>query len=344
MKALVNSFCCVILFAFCIASASARDISAYINGKSGAALKRSIAAVSRPQKIVPDISLPGGAWQAFRSTDANDDGTVRDRYSSARKAFPPDGFSVADGMTADAVVHASWWGSGHAYGDTILRDLHHLLPCNIEVYENYKKDFIPGIVEIVKYDNGVWKCGTGMLADEYVEMYSPAEEYRGDFARMIMYVATLYPLEWWKGTASRLFVDGDYPTLNSYAVRLLLEWHRNDAVSDVEQQRNNAVERIQGNRNPFVDYPELVEYIWGDKSGETFVIAGEKIPLRPVYRVTDERIDLYSPYIDEDARWYVGTTVLDKGFIVPSVLGVGVHELRFVSGTKRGMVKIRVEP
>ncbi len=298
----------------------------------------------RPQHIVSSTILPGGAWQSFRMTDANNDGTVRDRYSNERRVFPADGFSPAEGMTSDAVIHASWWGSGHAYGDTILRDLHYLLPCNIEVYENYKQDFIPGNIEVVKYDNGAWRYGTGMLADEYVEMYCPAEEYRGDFARMIMYVATLYPVDWWKGTASRFFVDGNYPTLGGYAVRLLLAWHRGDAVSDIEQQRNDAVERIQGNRNPFIDYPELAEYIWGEKSEDAFVIEGGKIPLRPVYRITDERIDLYSPYIDATAQWYMGSSLIDKGYLIPSDLGIGVHELRFVSGTKRGMVKIRIEP
>lgn len=344
MSRLVSLVCCALSLVCGASSVSAHDISAYINGKSGVGLKRTLSAVCRPQEIVSGLSLHGGAWQAFRSTDANDDGTVRDRYSGVRRAFPSDGFSPSDGMTADVVIHASWWGSGHAYGDTVLRDLHYLLPCDMEVYENYKQDFIPGNVEDVKYDNGAWKCGIGVLAGEYVEMYCPAEEYRGDFARMIMYVATLYPLDWWKGKASRLFVDGDYPTLNSYAARLLLAWHRADAVSDTERRRNDAVEAVQGNRNPFVDYPELAEYVWGDRSGDVFVIEGERIPLRSVYRVTDERIDLYSPYIDDAARWYMGSSVIGKDYIVPSDLGVGTHELRFVSGTRRGMVKIRIEP
>ena len=54
------------------------------------------------------------------------------------------------------------------------------------------------------------------------------------------------------------------------ALTLFLKWHRNDAVSAKERRRNNAVEEVQGNRNPFVDAPELVEYIWGDKSNVTY--------------------------------------------------------------------------
>jgi hypothetical protein len=43
-----------------------------------------------------------------------------------------------------------------------------------------------------------------------------------------------------------------------------MKWHRQDPVSQKEIDRNNAVYDIQDNRNPFIDYPYLAEYIWGD--------------------------------------------------------------------------------
>ena len=49
---------------------------------------------------------------------------------------------------------------------------------------------------------------------------------------------------------------------------LLLEWHRVDPVSQKELDRAVEVNKIQGNRNPFIDYPELAEYIWGNKQGQ----------------------------------------------------------------------------
>ena len=49
---------------------------------------------------------------------------------------------------------------------------------------------------------------------------------------------------------------------------LLVEWHRMDPVSEKEKARAIEVNKIQGNRNPFIDYPELVEYIWGNKQGQ----------------------------------------------------------------------------
>ena len=50
---------------------------------------------------------------------------------------------------------------------------------------------------------------------------------------------------------------------------LLLEWHRLDPVSPKELKRAIEVNKIQGNRNPFMAYPELVGYIWGSKQGQT---------------------------------------------------------------------------
>ena len=51
---------------------------------------------------------------------------------------------------------------------------------------------------------------------------------------------------------------------------MLLEWARQDPVDQKEIDRNDAVYRIQGNRNPFVDDPMLMEYIWGNRQGQKY--------------------------------------------------------------------------
>ena len=48
-----------------------------------------------------------------------------------------------------------------------------------------------------------------------------------------------------------------------------MDWHRADPVSEKERRRAETVFSIQGNRNPYIDYPELVEFIWGNKKGQT---------------------------------------------------------------------------
>lgn len=70
--------------------------------------------------------------------------------------------------------------------------------------------------------------------------------------------------------------QNDYPTLKPWAVDLLLKWHRADPVSQKEVDRNEAVYGFQGNRNPFIDHPELVEYIWGNKIGQKYQGGGSE--------------------------------------------------------------------
>ena len=70
------------------------------------------------------------------------------------------------------------------------------------------------------------------------------------------------------GTGVKMFTAS--PTnLTEYSLSFLLDWHHQDPVSQKEIDRNQAVYGIQNNRNPFIDYPELVEYIWGNRVGQT---------------------------------------------------------------------------
>lgn len=64
--------------------------------------------------------------------------------------------------------------------------------------------------------------------------------------------------------------NNTYPVFKEWAINLLLHWSRQDPVSEKERARNEKVFLIQGNRNPFIDYPELAEYIWGNKVGSVF--------------------------------------------------------------------------
>jgi len=74
-----------------------------------------------------------------------------------------------------------------------------------------------------------------------------------------------YSNDWVTTSALNELEKNNYPTFQQWAYELLLKWSQQDPVSDKEINRNNAVYKIQGNRNPFIDYPELAEYIWGAK-------------------------------------------------------------------------------
>jgi hypothetical protein len=88
--------------------------------------------------------------------------------------------------------------------------------------------------------------------------------FKGDVARGVFYLAVRYNgLEIVNG-----FPDGLVGQFGD--LQTLLDWHRNDPPDDFEMNRNNVVYNWQFNRNPFIDQPDLIEYIWGNMVGETW--------------------------------------------------------------------------
>jgi hypothetical protein len=69
--------------------------------------------------------------------------------------------------------------------------------------------------------------------------------------------------------------DDYYQPFTPWALDMLMNWSKKDPVSQKELDRNEAIWKMQGNRNPFIDYPGLEDYIWGDKTEETFDYGGE---------------------------------------------------------------------
>ena len=316
-------------------------------GKCGKELKCYLYENFKPSQY----TTPDDAWRVFRKSDITADGYVLDRFSLNQVAFPPDQYSAPALMSTNHVIDPSWWEN-----NVYQYDLYNVLPCNLEVAA-HKNDYIPGVVVDTIYTNGVWAAGWGYIDGFRINVYAPPTGYEGDFARIIMYMATIYPATHWQGQGVNFFFDGSYPTLNGYSRSLLLQWHALDPVSETEQVRNDVIETVQGNRNPFVDFPQLVDYIWGAKSSEPFVPetedekdeeeendeVDEKTPLQAIYSIaTNKRIDLYSPYIPSNVTWRVNGVVVSEKFIEPVSLGVGVHELRFESSAVRGKLKIKI--
>lgn len=108
--------------------------------------------------------------------------------------------------------------------------------------------------------------------------------FYGDVARGIFYMDIRY---------NGLSVVEGYPSVEEAGqlgdLLSLLEWNRIDPSDDFEMNRNNIIYEWQRNRNPFIDYPDLAEYIWGDHAGEVWhlpemdqpVFEKEKVVLYP---------------------------------------------------------------
>ena len=97
----------------------------------------------------------------------------------------------------------------------------------------------------------------------------PGDDWKGDAARMIMYMYMRYGavcLPTAVGVGSKEFTEDDM-------IDLFLQWNVEDPVSDIEVTRNEYHENTsnyaaQGNRNPFIDNPYLATRIWGGNSAE----------------------------------------------------------------------------
>lgn len=185
----------------------------------------------------------------------------------------------ANKMQREHAVPKSWWKrNGDVEYTPAYTDMWNLYPSDGPANQA-KLNYPLGETRTggVTYDNGLTKVGTPMsgMGGGCSMVFEPGDEYKGDFARAFFYMATVYDdLPW---CINYMFnANEPWPTLRTWAVEMLLQWARHDPVSQKEIDRNNGVESQQGNRNPFIDFPELAEYIWGTRTSEVFHIADQE--------------------------------------------------------------------
>lgn len=268
-----------------------------LEGTSGAELKTGLHNLLKNHtRIAYGSRNYNGActWTVFKQSDVRDNGKVWDMYSNNTYSFSS---GAAKGMNIEHSVPKSWWGDsyydsttpGYPYQYDATYDLHHLTPSDASA-NSAKSNYPLGEVINPSFDNGVSKVGTGYANGKATNLFEPADEYKGDFARMYLYFVTCYQDYEWESLATTMFAQNTYPTLNAYGLSLLLKWHRQDPVSQKEIDRNDAVYSFQGNRNPFIDYPNMVEYIWGDSIDYEFSFSGAHT-MTPAITASSDRLD-----------------------------------------------------
>lgn len=266
------------------------DYYAPVEGLSDSLLKSKLAEVtwSHYTKRYSYGSGKNNTWDAFWYTDRNEaDNSVVDMYSNNKRYFNPSDMtaSVAD-CDIEHMFPNSWFGAkagnAHAYCD-----LHHLVPSDYSANRS-KSNRGPGIPTDTTFNNGVWVNGKDAGRDN-LEVFCPPDEYKGDFARAFFYIAMAYgdTAVWQAEAVPNHMTNSDWHEFLPLTRDLLLEWHRNDPVSEKERVRMNTVYGLQGNRNPFIDYPCLAEYIWGVRQGEAFNLDCSDTPVPPTkYTIT----------------------------------------------------------
>lgn len=237
-----------------------------LNGKSDAELKTAIYNLIHNFTLISSYSaLPS----YFEKTDVYPEShRWWDMYSDIPFYAPS-----FRGLNREHSFPKSWWGGSTSVSAYV--DLNHLYPSEMKA-NTAKSNYPLGEVDMSKasFDNGICYVGPGLRGQGggASKVFEPNDEYKGDFARTYFYMVTCYQNLSWKYTY--MLEQNTYPTLSPWAVTLLMKWHREDPVSQKEIDRNEVVYGIQGNRNPFIDMPELAEYIWGSKKGDKFTPGG----------------------------------------------------------------------
>lgn len=325
-------FICSALFAAVNPSVTLTDYYANANSKSGNELRLALRAAIDHHTNITYGKL--GYIMKYADTKNADGIHLIDIYSDVpystmtknkdgkndiddEKVVWISGGQVGDGLNREHTIPQSWFGKS----DPMVADAFHIYPTDAKC-NNHRSDNLYGEVypasSAVTYTNGSYS-ELGALGDTYKDatdlanstytyesksytlvaydgkVYEPADEFKGDIARGIFYMATRYASPeandgtdcstWQNKTNPTHFAkdeNGGVMGLSPYTIALMLKWHRQDPVSEKELLRNEVIygnqtynksNYKQGNRNPFIDYPELVEYLWGNKAGQTVTVA-----------------------------------------------------------------------
>lgn len=274
------------------------DIPAYYanaNGKSGTNLYNALNTVAN----VGFASLGyDGAIDAYQQSDVyptdpshpdyveGKAGKIWDMYGACSFALGDECGNYNDECDCYNREHSipkSWWGGGK---NDMYSDIFHLVPTDGYV-NNRRSAYAFGEVQNVTYTYNGCKLGSsvstittdretllGTDATCSGTVFEPKDEYKGDFARgylgmIAKYSNTSYAITSGSGgMIFEAFKTTSHFGLTRYGMVLLMKWHREDPVSRKEIDRNNGIQATQGNRNPFIDYPYLAEFIWGERAGQ----------------------------------------------------------------------------
>lgn len=301
MKKTIISFFALLLvaqFTWAAAVTPAADIPQYYDNLGGLSGKSLFDAVQTDLlKGSPSMSY-SGLWSAYAKSDVYPSdsvgkaGKIWDMYGGCIFTYSTNqcgNYDVeCDCYNREHSIPKSWFGGAESSPGA---DLLHIVPTDGKV-NGMRSNYAFGEVLNATYSYNGSKLGTsvtslstdkktiaaeaGVSVSASGTVFEPINQYKGDFARG--YMATM--VRWagkyqtfTSGDGAKIFSDGYTEAkkygLTAYGVTLLMKWHREDPVSQKEIDRNNGIQETQGNRNPFIDYPYLAEFIWGEHAGET---------------------------------------------------------------------------
>ena len=233
------------------------------NGLTGNQLKVALHNIIKGHSSISYSQL----WNAFWSTDNKGNGVVWDMYSDRPNGNPPYTYYLGQDQCGNYNSEGDCYNREHSWPQswfneqTVPRsDLHHIFPT--DGFVNGKRANYPfGEVRSATWasQNGS-KLGTCKTPGYSGTVFEPIDEYKGDFARALMYMSVRYYSEDGSWSSSDMTNKSE---IKKWAIDMLLRWNEQDPVSEKEKERNEVIYNdYQHNRNPFVDHPEYARMIW----------------------------------------------------------------------------------
>ena len=212
------------------------------------------------------LSYTPDVWNASKITDVNPANSSEVLliygYSATGSTSKTRGINDNGGSVGD-------WNREHVFANSLASpdldatgnngppyaDAHNLRPCDTQVNSTRS--------------NKRFATGSGTNSGSVSDGWYPGDEWKGDVARIIMYMYLRYGDQ-----CKPTFVGvGSNSSTPDDMIDLFLQWNAEDPVSDIEKTRNDyqgnsSNSYAQGNRNPFIDNPRLATRIWGGPQAE----------------------------------------------------------------------------
>ena len=257
-------FSLVFLISILAKAVFAQPVGYYDNArnKSGNDLKDALHEIIKGHVEFPYTSSSTDVWDILKLTDRDpSDTTLVELIYSGALVNGAQEYNSGSGWTREHVWAKSRGNFGTSPGPGT--DVHAIRPCynSINSLRNNRAFDNCSSCNNVQYLGS----NTGSFTDSNVWTFEPRDEMKGDVARMIFYMATRYEQE--DGVDLELDdsirINTDQSPFHSVLTTLLI-WNKLDKVSEKEKRRNNIIyDDFQKNRNPYIDHPELADYIFG---------------------------------------------------------------------------------
>lgn len=265
------------------------------NGKSSDQLKEALYQIISNHTVFPYTSSSTDTWDILQLSDQdpqNHNNMILVYTGRSQDKGYRDGTgNYSQYENGNGTQNNSWnrehiWPKSHGFpdeDDNAYTDVHNLKPCDRSVNSaRGTKDF--------DFGGSQHSEATDCLTDS--DSWEPSDSVKGDIARILFYMVIRYDPGYDHNNNSFDLELVDYTTpANSDPIlgklSSLIQWHFDDPVDDFEINRNEVIFGFQQNRNPFIDHPNLVNFIWGENVGQNW---NENLGLN---NMTDENLIVF---------------------------------------------------